>query len=172
MLCALAEGRLEGFLLRTSRLGMRSTARFLGRMELSGQILRRNVLVQERDRALEAGGGTAPRDVEFTMQFRAPVFLGFRQLDLERWPATRLYALEYANPDSVPRLKLPLTLTVRRAEIDPEAADAEVKRETFEVAEVVDAEGDTLRRTEVSLRLQTEKSEAGYWRDTGALAVA
>ncbi len=172
MVCALAEGRLEGFLLRTSRLGVRSTARFLGRMELSGQILRRNVLVREPDRPATAAPGAAPPELEFTMQFRAPVFLGFRQLDLERWPATRLYAVEYSNPDSVPRLKLPLTLTLRRAEIDPERADAEARRETFEVVEITDAEGDTLRRTEVQLRLQTEKSEAGYWRDTGALAVA
>lgn len=172
MLCALAEGRLEGFLLRTSRLGMRSTARFLGRLELSGQILRRNVLVQESDRALETAAGAAPPDLEFTMQFRAPVFLGFRQLGLERWQATRLYALEYSNPDSVPRLKLPLTLTLRRADIDPDQAGAEAKREDFKVVEILDAEGDTLRTTEVQLRLQTEKSEAGYWRDTGALAVA
>lgn len=172
MLCALAEGRLEGLLLRTSRLGMRSTARFLGRMELSGQILRRNVLVQNPDRVAEGPPGAVPPDLEFTMQFRAPVFLGFRQLDLERWPSTRLYALEYANPDSVPRLKLPLTLTLRRAEIDPDKAGAEAKREEFKVVEILDAEGDTLRHTEVQLRLQTEKSEAGYWRDTGALAVA
>jgi len=173
MLCAMAEGRLEGFLMRTSRLSMRSTARYLGRMELSGQIKRDNVLLQDPDRGATAlAPGAAPPEVKFTMEFRAPVFLGFRQLDLERWPATRLYVLEYANPDNVPRLKLPLHLTIQRAEIDPESADAEEKREDFEVVEILDADQDPQHKSVVRLRLQTERSEAGYWRDTGALSVS
>ena len=172
MLCAVAEGRLEGFLMRTSRLTMHSTARFLGRMELSGQIRKNNVLLQDPDRAIAPlAPGASPPEVKFTMDFRAPVFLGFRQLDLERWPATRLYVLEYANPDNVPRLNLPLRLTIRRAEVDHERADAEEMREDFEVEEIVDAEGDPQHRSVVRLRLQTEKNEAGYWRDTGALSV-
>ena len=176
MLCAVAEGRLEGFLMRTSRLTMRSTARFLGRMELSGQIRKDNVLLRDPDRAIAplapgASVSASPPEVKFTMDFRAPVFLGFRQLDLERWPATRLYVLEYANPDNVPRLHLPLRLTIRRAEVDQERADAEEMREDFEVEEIVDAEGDPQHRSVVRLRLQTEKNEAGYWRDTGALSV-
>jgi hypothetical protein len=146
---------------------MRSTARYIGRMEISGQLLRRNVLLSEVD--LE----NKPRDgeVSFKMEFRAPVFLGFRQLDLERWPASRLYALEYANPDSVAKLKLPLTLTLTRADFMADDADAEEKREDFRITEITDAEGDPMRQTDVQLRLQTEKSEAGYWRDTGALQV-
>jgi hypothetical protein len=178
MLCAVAEGRLEGFLMRTSRLAMRSTARYLGRMEISGQILRRNVLLEDPDREPPKGPGVgteaaagAPPEVKFGMEFRAPVFLGYRQLDLERWPASRLYILEYANPDNVPRLKLPLRLSIRRSDIGPERADAEELREDFAVDEITDAEGDPQHRSVVRLRLQTEQSEAGYWRDTGALAV-
>jgi hypothetical protein len=167
MVCALAEGRLEGFLMRTSRLAMRSTARFIGRMEISGQLLKRNVLLSDVDLENKPKDG----EVSFKMEFRAPVFLGFRQLDLERWPASRLYALEYANPDSVAKLKLPLTLTLTRADFMADDADAEEKREDFRITEITDAEGDPLRQTDVQLRLQTEKSEAGYWRDTGALQV-
>jgi len=170
MLCAVAEGRLESFLMRTSRLAMRSTAKYLGRMEISGQILRQNVLLQDPDAALSKAPGPS-QDVKFSVEFRAPVFLGFRQLDLERWTASRLYILEYANPDNVPRLKLPLKLAIQRAEIDPESADAEELREDFTIDEILDAEGDPQHRGIVRLRLQTERSEAGYWRDTGALSV-
>ncbi len=170
MLCAVAEGRLEGFLMRTSRLSMRSTARYLGRMEISGQILKPNILLHDPDREIPKGA-SAPQDVKFSMEFRAPVFLGFRQLDLERWTASRLYILEYANPDNVPRMKLPLKLTIQRAEIDPESTDAEELREDFTIDEILDAEGDPQHKSVVRLRLQTERSEAGYWRDTGALSV-
>ena len=170
MLGALAEGRLEGFLLRSSKLSMKSTARYFGRLELSGQMLRRNMLLEDPDR--RPGKGSDGQEVGFSMEFRAPTFLGFRQLDLERWNASRLYILEYANPDEVPRLSLPLTLKILRAEIAEDAgAKGEVSREDFQIEEIADAEGTPLLKSTVRLRLQTEKQEAGYWRDTGALSV-
>jgi hypothetical protein len=64
-----------------------------------------------------------------------------------------------------------LTLTITRGEIDPDRPDAEEKREAFTITEITDAEGDTVQRQQVVLRLQTEAEEAGYWRDTGALKV-
>ena len=167
MISATAEGRLEGFLLRASRLAMTSTARFIGLMDQTGQIRNANVLLREADLAAKPQG----EGVSFRIPFAAPAFLGFRQLDLERWTATRLYRMEFANPASVRRLALPLTVTLERADIDPERADAELRREDFRVSEVVDAEGDNLRTSEVTLRLQTLEEEAGYWRDTGALTV-
>jgi hypothetical protein len=91
---------------------------------------------------------------------------------VERWPATPLYAVEFANPDTVPKLALPLRLKITRAEADPEAADAEIRREEFRIEEIVDATGAQLRNTDVELRLQTMKSEAGYWRDTGRIGLA
>jgi hypothetical protein len=36
----------------------------------------------------------------------------------------------------------------------------------------VDATGAQLRASDVELRLQTMKSEAGYWRDTGRIGLA
>ena len=175
MLCAMAEGRLEGFLMRTTSLTMTSTARFLGKMELSGQILNANVMLNDPDRDSAPSTDGEEDEVKFTMSFRAPVSLGFRQLPLERWPASKLYVLEYGNPDNVPKLKLPLTLTVRRSDINAEQTNSrtsvEELREEFKIAEIVDAEGDRQLDSLVVMRLQTEQSEAGYWRDTGTLAV-
>jgi hypothetical protein len=45
-------------------------------------------------------------------------------------------------------------------------------KEDFVITEIEDATGSTLRRTDVMLRLQTIRSEAGYWRDTGVLQIA
>jgi hypothetical protein len=106
------------------------------------------------------------------MTFAAPTFLGFRQLPIERWPATPLYALEFANPESVPRMALPLRIKIRRADMDPDAPGQEEKREDFRVEEIEDAEGTALRRSDVEIRLQTMKNEAGYWRDTGVVGLA
>ena len=101
MLCALAEGQIEGFLLRSSRFTLRSTARFIGEMEISGQIMNERLLYADID--LEnrpAGEETA------VMRFYAPTFVGFRQLALERWTATPLYYLEFLDPQRASRLQL------------------------------------------------------------------
>ena len=164
MLCALAEGQIEGFLVRASRLKMRSTARFIGEMEISGQIKRERVLFADVDLEARPNGDAEMR----SLSFYAPMFIGFRQLPIERWPATPLYHLEFANPASAARMRLPLTVTLERAAAEE---GQEERREDFRVLEIEDAEGSTMRPTDVVLRLQTLKSEAGYWLDTGILAV-
>lgn len=164
MLCGLAEGHLEAFLMRTSRLAMKSTARFFGQMEISGQVLRRNVFLADPtlDARTGEGGGES-----FILDFYAKGFVGFRQLDLERWPATPLYFLELANPSATAGLALPLKVTIERAEVDSEHMD---RWEDFRIADVEDADGNS-RRGAVIMRLQTLKWDKGYWRDTGVLGV-
>lgn len=164
MLCGLAEGHLEAFLMRTSRLALKSTARFFGEMEISGQIRRRNVFLADPtlDAKTGEGGGES-----FTLDLYAPIFIGFRQLDLERWPATPLYFLDFTGPNGAAGLALPLKVTIERAEVDVDHLE---RWEEFRIAEIEDAEGNS-RRGAVSLRLQTLKSEKGYWRDTGELGV-
>lgn len=168
MLSTRAEGSIEGFLLRANRLRMKSTARYLGRMDLAGKLPRANVLLHDPDRVQSKDDA---QEVSFTVELRAPISLGFRQLDLERWPVSRLYKLEYKAPDTVHKLNLPLKVKVLRRELDQDRADVEEMREDFFIDEVVDAEEDPVKPETVVLRLLTEASEAGYWRDTGVLSV-
>jgi hypothetical protein len=166
-LCVQAEGRLRNFLLRTSRLSMRSTARYIGRMDINGQIRDENVLLSNLDL-----DGPAASDVGFSIAFQTVTQLGFRQLPLARWTATPLYVMEFSNPDTAARMALPLKVTVRRAEIDPETEQDHAGRETFAIDAVEDASGDRKYNSDVCLRLQTMDDGDGYWRDTGRLAIA
>ncbi len=165
-LCVQAEGRLRNFTLRTTKLSMRSTARYIGKMDNNGQIREENVLLRNLDL-----DGPPAEDVAFKIAFQTMTHLGFRQLPIARWTATPLYLMEFANPDDAHRMDLPLTVTVARREIDPDGADAEMQRESFVVDEVVDASGATQRSEDVRLRLQTIDDQDGYWRDTGRLAI-
>lgn len=166
MVAALAEGALPGFMLRASRLGMKSTARFIGRLETSGQLLRRNEYLKEVD--LDA---TTAEPLEVEIQLEAPALLGFRQLPIERWPATPFYALEFGNPNDVRNYDLPLTVLLERRTADPGSADEEASREMFRPSSIRDATGNELHPTAVRMRLQTVRDEGGYWRDTGTLMV-
>ena len=166
-LCVQAEGRLRNFMLRTGRLTMRSTARYIGRMDNNGQIREENVLLRNLDL-----DGPPATGVSFRMPFQTATQLGFRQLPLARWTATPLYMMEFANPDDASRMELPLTVTVaRRDEIDPDAPEAEMQRETFVIDEVEDASGASQRTGDVRLRLQTIDDGDGYWRDTGRMMI-
>ena len=165
-LCVQAEGRLRNFTLRTGRLSMRSTARYIGRMDNNGQIREENVLLRNLDL-----DGPPAQDVSFKIAFQTVTQLGFRQLPIARWTATPLYMMEFANPDDAQRMELPLTVTVARREIDPDAVDSEMQRETFVVDEVIDASGSAQRTGDVRLRLQTIDDQDGYWRDTGRLVI-
>jgi hypothetical protein len=169
VLCVQAEGRMQNFMLRASQFAMRSTVRIIGRMDNNGQIRDENVFLANADL-----DGPGRRD-SFTMSFQSATHIGFRQLPIARWTATPLYMMEFRNPDTVPRLALPLRVTVRRAEQEPDAQNlhlAEAARELFRVEEISDAAGANLSNRDVVLRLQTLVDQDGYWRDTGKIALS
>ena len=155
---------------------MRSTARIVGKMFNDGQIGDANVLLTELD--LDA---PPTEDSGFTMDFQSLTRIGFRQLPIERWTATPLYVMEFANPDNARTYDLPLRVTVRRAQPKirqrpgksrdgDEDPDQEI-RETFLIEEVVNSEGAGHPNAVVRLRLQTMDGQDGYWRDTGRLSI-
>jgi hypothetical protein len=164
LLCSVAESQIEGFAIRTNRLNIRSTARYIGEMELSGQIRAENVFFSDIDLESRTKRDQTSRSVGFD----GPMTIGFRQLAIERWPATPLYVMEFANPGNVGRMRLPLSVTLERA--DAEEGD-EARKEDFRISDIQDADGTALRPSDVTLRLQTLKSANGYWLDTGVVGL-
>lgn len=164
-LCVRAEGRLQNFHLRVREFQMRSTARFIGELDLSSQLRDEKVRLHNVDL-----DGPPTEEVDCVISdFEGKTQIGFRQLPIERWPATPLYMLEFGPAAPVASLKKPFRITLRRADVrerDEERNDFS-SREHFRIHEVVDAEGET--RKVVQLRLQTLPDAEGYWRDTGRL---
>lgn len=173
MLCALSSSRIANFRLRSERLQMRSTARFVGVMHTAGQIFDKDVLFAEDDS--KAPGDAASE--EAVLPVYNPVHVGFRQIADERWTTTPLYLLDFAN-ESVLKRPLPVRVTLRRRDsfADPENPDhvlrLEAAREAFVVEYVEDGEGDVCYRDDVRLRLQTLGPEDHYWLDTGIVRLA
>lgn len=171
MLCALAEGQLEAFSFRSSELRPQSTARFVGEMELSGQLLDSKIFFRELnlDSAEEL-------ELSHTFSFEAPLFIGFRQLDVERWPATPFYRIGFADQQAIAnargRLPYQVTVSFRIGPRDGAASGGvESDEGEFRIEEVVAADGGPVRREELTLRLQTLKNQEGYWLDTGIFSI-
>lgn len=171
MLCILAERQIENFTLMTHRLSMRSTARFIGPMEKSGEVKTATLLFEDID--LDS---KAPVKTENTLLWSSRMRIGFRQLPLERWISTPLYRLDFIPGAEFSTNMLPFTVTISRPEVELEPdltseqiMAIEAEREIFRVGEAEDARGDSPRRdARFVLSLCTLQSDEGYWLDTGA----
>lgn len=173
MLCVLAESQLPNFTIFTHRLGLRSTAKFIGKIENDGRLFAENVYFNNVD--LDKKG---TEDQRPTFKFFTLMRLGYRQLPLERWIASPLYRLRMRPGLDNEKIVMPLSLTLERANdsfVDEDDADALIKsesmKEDFRIAEAIDANGRDVSR-KVELIFNTLDNDQGYWLDTGILSIA
>lgn len=167
MLCYVCEGSVEGMIVRVHELKMRSTARYIGVMEIMDQILERNIAFSGIDLDERRQETSAP------VKFEPPGFLGYRQFPLERWKTTPLYHLSYKNRRDIAGLRMPLTLVLERDLADED--EGEEKLEEFDIASIRDAndqdcDGVLGKPRLQTLRVETDQ-EAGYWLDSGVLEI-
>ena len=173
ILCALAEGHLEGFSFATRALSLASTARYIGEMDTTGRLAAPKVWFEPDVHSAKT------QELEREIQFTGPLSVGFRQFQAERWPTTRFYLLDFST-EEYRRLaadgRLPYTVTVEFVAPGTEDWDGrEEKSEgTLSVVSVVDSDGNEPRggRRVVEFRLQTLPLDEGYWLDTGVLVSA
>lgn len=166
ILCALAEARLEGFSFDASRLLPRSTACFIGEMDIAGQLRKPSVWfhVHVKDAGKQE---LIKRDV----QLNGPIAVGFRQLEAERWPTSRFYYVDFTSEEARRRAsgRLPYTLTVSFTVTEDETRNEEEYRDegTLRIEEITDRFGNVVRSSDVEARLQTLPGDEGHWLDTG-----
>ncbi|MDR2142047.1 MAG: virulence factor SrfB [Deltaproteobacteria bacterium] len=174
IICALAEGSLEGITIDTSHFTPQPINRFIGMLDANGRLDKERVWFDNVD--LESAQGI---EATCEIDFNAPVPVGFRQLNCPRWTTTRLYTLDYrsaeAQRQAVGRLPYHVTIELTMAELDEESEQGRksplIKRTegALKVISVSDKDGQPLPPGTVVVRLQTLRDDRGYWLDTGAL---
>jgi len=164
ILCALAEGHLEGFSFDTVSLKLKSTARYIGEMDLNGQIKTNSVwfnvdVDSKKDQELS-------RDV----LMNGPLPVGFRQLEVDRWTTTRFHLIDFATEEArrkaSGRLPYKLALKFSLAELDDSEESQRDEGELI-IEEITDKSDVSVNRRDVEVRLQTLPLDEGYWLDTG-----
>jgi hypothetical protein len=167
----LVEGQVFNFTVKTQNFNMRSTARFIGPLEGDGKLKSDKVMFGWQD-----DPKTAIKE-EASIDYYAPLRLGYRQLSVERWIATPLYRL--VGQTSPQQIQLPLTVMLGRKPPDdsigledPQFAANEALKEELMIRDVFNREGGGggLKKL-FRLSLDTLSSEDGYWLDTGILSV-
>jgi hypothetical protein len=174
MLIALADKHIANFTVSPGAFRMRSTARYIGEMDLNEQIPDARLLFRDVDLDAATGGGQTA-----TVAMFAPVHIGARQLPLARWTTTPLYRLDFANAAARKR-PTPVRVSLERAEFDEgdedrptseEVLRREALREAFRIAEVEDGAGDGMKPSDIVLKLHTLGFQDEYWIDTGVFQI-
>ena len=172
MLIALSENRIPNFKVTTGAFQMRSTARFVGEMDINGQIPDERILFSDVDLDAQGNGGDTA-----VVNLYSPIYIGSRQLPLERWTTTPLYRLDFANTGTQTR-PLPIRVELRKTDFDDgdgETSEDKLRRESmreaFEIDQIEDGEGGAMKRSDVVLKLHTLGFQDEYWIDTGVFQV-
>ena len=168
ILCALAEGHLEGFSYDTGSLRLNSTARFIGELDTNGQLQRPKIWFEVDVNAADSVDMELPRPI----QFSTPLPVGYRQLDAERWPTTRYYLLNFASEAARSKAagKTPYAVNLRLslAEMRDDGVGERDEGE-FEIVDITNRNGESVPKSDLAMHLQTLPLDEGYWLDTGTV---
>ena len=190
ILCALAENSIEGFVFDSSRLELKSTAQYIGELDVQGSLSREKVWFPNLHPDKAKGEDKYTKVVEFS----APITIGFRQPEVPRWTATRCWRMEFADEearhaaqghtpyevkvqfvipeqdeglDDIPETGRDIKAKLDEPQIDysdPEAVQE--RRMNGGQMELVRVPGRPVR---ILLRTLGKKDEEGCWMDTGIL---
>lgn len=188
ILCTLAENSIEGFVFDSSRLEIKSTARFIGQLDVQGTLPAEMVWFPN-----EKPGKDESRNVK-VVDFSSPITIGFRQLDASRWSVTRCWRMEFASKEAEEKAKGRTPYKVRVEFVTPgrdegldsvPAADMDIRAQLDE-PKIVYEDGDAVlarqrngdteelvpvpgRPVRIILRTLATQDEEGCWMDTGVL---
>ena len=190
ILCALAENSIEGFVFDSSRLELKSTARYIGELDVEGSLSREKVWFPNMNPDKAKGEDTYTKIVEFS----APITIGFRQLEVPRWTATRCWRMEFSDEESrrnaqghtpyevkvhfvmpeqdegiddIPESGRDIKARLDEPQIDYQDYDAVQERRMSDgQMELVRVPGKPVR---ILLRTLGKKDEEGCWMDTAIL---
>ncbi len=173
ILCALAEGHLESFSFDVNKLRLSSTARYVGELDTSGKLLKPKVWFEvDVD-------NTDTIELEHTVTFSTLLPIGYRQVDAERWPTTRYHLLDFSSEDARTRAagRTPYQVQLRLyvAPIDDEQMynknHDDRDEGDFFIENIMDNQGNSVKSSDLEIRLQTMQIDEGYWLDTGIINV-
>jgi hypothetical protein len=168
LLSAVSEGNMLNFHFRSRALKPASTINFIGPMELDRQILNQNLFFNginlDTDREDE---------MEQVFPFASPVYIGFKQINVDRWKTTPLYYLSFSSQEAAARavqagLPYSLTLRYRRPGASETDGDASFHNEgIMEISEIVSANGTLISQRDIDITFKTLWDVEGHWLDTG-----
>lgn len=173
MLSAMLEGRLRNIHIATSKLKIASTIRFVGTMDQQG-------LLPENGLIFKSDVENADDELNSEFLFSTRAHLGFRQLPLKRWQGTPYYVIDFKDTEARLRgqASTPYRVTVAYSRKQTSRKlgedEYEIDEGRLRIEDITPADSGaapTVSRTDLVLKFQTMRDDAGHWIDTGCLSV-
>ncbi|MCX8581738.1 MULTISPECIES: virulence factor SrfB [unclassified Gilliamella] len=166
MLCFLSKNlRLPNFYFRSSNMDLYSTVKYIGLLDNLNMIKKENIYYQDID--LDDPDYDFP---DHSFEIRGTTRLGFKQLEIDRWPASPIYILTIENSDVAKRLSaegvvLEVTLGIK---------NRQKTVENFYIKDVKASDGRACNKTkDIKLNLNTMVNSGlistQYWLDSGMI---
>ncbi|WP_294882157.1 virulence factor SrfB [uncultured Gilliamella sp.] len=166
MLCFLSKNlRLANFYFRSANMELYSTVKYIGLLDNLNMIKKENIYYQDID--LDNPDYDFP---EVSFEIRGTTRLGFKQLEIDRWPASPIYILTIENSDVAKRLSaegvvLEVTLGIK---------NRQKTVENFYIKDVKASDGRACSKTkDIKLSLNTMVNSGlistQYWLDSGMI---
>ncbi|MFC0178562.1 virulence factor SrfB [Thorsellia kenyensis] len=176
MLCLLADKlKLPNFYFKASNFKPYSTVRYLGMLDNSNLIKKENVYYKEVD--LDSPDSELDDEV---FELRGTMRLGYRQFNIERWPASALFSLTIQNDKIKEEIArgglIRVSLRTKRNKTDPNMKVSSQHHEQeihLNNAELFNREGEPVKTVTSALKLQlntladTGLGATHYWMDSG-----
>lgn len=178
MLCLLADKlRLPNFYFRASNFKPYSTVRYLGMLDNSNMIKADNTYYENVD----LDNDDFDFDEKISFEVRGTMRIGYRQLEIDRWPASALYTLSITNAklrDEIAKggvLKVKLAAKQDKENSKEASANNKVLEKRIYIREVslINSNNDEQSASTKQLKLQLNTlSDTGlgsthYWMDSG-----
>lgn len=168
LLSAVSEGNMLNFHFRARELRPASTVNYIGPMKLDRQISNSHLFFNgaNLDRERED-------EMEQTFEFASPVYLGFRQMNADRWKTTPMFYLSFSSQEAAARsvemgLPYSLKLNYRRPGADETDGNANFHNEgIMEIIEIISANGTPVPQRDIEITFKTLWDVEGHWLDTG-----
>ena len=168
LLSAVSEGNMLNFHFRARALKPASTVNYIGPMRLDRQILGVDLFFNganlDTDREDE---------MEEVFQFASPVYLGFRQINVDRWKTTPMFYLTFSSQEAASRavtngLPYSITLNYRRpGASETDGVEVFQNEGIMEIAEIISANGTSVSNRDIEVIFKTLWDVEGHWLDTG-----
>jgi hypothetical protein len=170
LLFTVSEGNLKNFHIRTASLKAASTIKYIGTMGGDKQIKDKFLLFSGKDVSQ-----IPEEEITCTLPFQTQMFVGFRQMKVERWKTTPFYQLVFADQNAAERAtrKGPYQVTLsysRRFDEDENPVLQAENEGVLRLVDVVDKEGSSVPKSDLVLFLKSLWEES-HWLDTGLFEI-
>jgi len=105
------------------------------------------------------------------------MYIGFRQMKVERWKTTPFYFVSFAGQHAIERSNrhgVPYTIHFsyqRRFDDELPVTDRSENEGVLKIEDIVAVDGTSIPRSDIDLQLKSLWEERGHWLDTGLFDV-